>query len=102
MHYENFNPHTLVVANKLFLSQFMHFLEYNNLNVRVDKELFEENLILKTLDKIFSTQSTLDFIKSIETHFAELFNAERCNVVLVHRFKKYLFRLVKESEEKAE
>ena len=71
----------------------MHFLEYNNTNVRVTQELFEENVVLKTLDKIMSTQSTYDFIKSIEIFFAELFKAERCNVVMVHRFKKFLFRI---------
>ena len=59
-------------------------------------------MVLKTLDKIMSTQTTLDFIKSIEHHFAELFNAERCNVILVHRFKKYLYRIVQESKTQGE
>ncbi len=34
-----------------------------------------------------------DFCKAIEVYFAELFNCERVNVVLVHRYKKHLFRI---------
>jgi len=34
-----------------------------------------------------------DYCKAIEIFFAELFDCQRVNVVLVHRFKKYLFRI---------
>ena len=35
VNYDNFNPTQTVLTNKLFLAQLMHFLEYNNNNVRV-------------------------------------------------------------------
>ena len=34
-----------------------------------------------------------DFCKAIELFFADLFFCERVNVILVHRFKKYLYRI---------
>lgn len=34
-----------------------------------------------------------DFCKAIEIYFAELFNCERVNVVLVHRVKQHLYRI---------
>ena len=34
-----------------------------------------------------------DFCKAIEIFFADLFHCERVNVVLIHRFKKYLYRI---------
>ena len=45
------------------------------------------------MDKIMRQATMYDFCKAIEIYFAELFNCERVNVVLVHRFKKHLFRI---------
>mmetsp|Transcript_7797 Transcript_7797/g.11005 ORF Transcript_7797/g.11005 Transcript_7797/m.11005 type:complete len:80 (+) Transcript_7797:903-1142(+) len=34
-----------------------------------------------------------DYCRSIELFFADLFHCERVNVILVHRIKKFLFRI---------
>ena len=39
-----------------------------------------------------------DYCKAIEIYFAELFSCQRVNVILVHRYKKHLFRI--EQDEK--
>lgn len=48
---------------------------------------------MKTMDKIMQQCTLFDFCRAIEIFFAELFNCERVNVVLVHRFKKFLYRI---------
>ena len=53
---------------------------------------------MNTLDKIMATKSTYEFISAIEKNFADLFNAERCNVIMVHRFKKFLFKIERDSK----
>ena len=45
------------------------------------------------MDKIMQQTSIYDFCRAIELFFAELFDCERVNVVMVHRFKKFLFRI---------
>ena len=42
-----------------------------------------------------ATASTYEFIKQIEKNMAELFNCERANIVMVHRTKKFLYRIVR-------
>ena len=58
----------------------------------------DENYVFKTMDKIMQQATMHDFCKSIEIFFAELFNCERVNVVLVHRFKKFLYRIEQDTK----
>lgn len=60
---------------------------------RLNDEVLIENLVFKTMDRIMQQGTMYEFCKAIEIYFAELFNCERVNVVLVHRIKKYLFRI---------
>jgi hypothetical protein len=64
--YQNFDAKTICITSKILQSQILQVFEYNSLHVRVNQELFEENLVLKTLDMVMATQSTYDFIKGTE------------------------------------
>ena len=33
--YDNFNSQAIILTNKIFLAQFIHFVDFNNINVRV-------------------------------------------------------------------
>ena len=90
---ENFSISTSPATNKIFQQVFIQVLNYNQINNVVSREIVDENFVFKTMDKIMQQSSMYDFCHSIELFFADLFRCERVNVVLVHRFKKYLFRI---------
>jgi hypothetical protein len=46
------------------------------------------------MNEIMKQCSTKGFVKTIEELLTKMFNCERVNVVLVHRWKRYLFRIV--------
>lgn len=71
----------------------MHVLNYNKLNNRVLAEIVDENYVFRTMDRVMQQSTMHDFCRAIEIFFAELFQCERVNVVLVHRFKRYLYRV---------
>ena len=56
-------------------------------------EIIDENFVFKTMDKIMQQCTMYDFCKGIEIFFSEMFDCERVNVVLVHRVKKFLYRI---------
>ena len=56
-------------------------------------EIATENVVFKTMDRVMQQCTMYDFCRGIELFFAELFNCERVNVVLVHRVKKHLYRI---------
>lgn len=90
---EKFEPSSSPVNSKVFQNVFLHCLKFNSLNRRVHAEILDENFVMSTMDKIMNQCTMYDFCKAIEIYFAELFNCERVNVVLVHRFKKFLYRV---------
>ena len=45
------------------------------------------------MNKVLNQCSMYDYCKSIELFFTKLFQCERVNVILCHRFKKYLYRI---------
>ena len=49
-----------------------------------------------------AASSSYEFIKEVESQFSKLFNCERVNLLLVHRFKKYIYRLVLDEKTGAE
>ena len=72
-----------------------HVLNHNVLNIAKNQDIADENLTLKTIDTIMATASTYEFIKELEKNMATLFNCERANVVMVHRQKRFLYRIVR-------
>lgn len=90
---DKFEPAAIPVSSKVFQNVFIQGLKLNSLNHRVHAEILDENIVLSTMDKIMSQCTMYDFCKAIEIYFAELFNCERVNVVLVNRFKKFLYRV---------
>ena len=63
------------------------------MNNRVLAEIVDESYVFRTMDKVMQQCTMHDFCRAIELFFAELFFCERVNVVLVHRFKKYIYRI---------
>ena len=72
-----------------------HVLNHNVLNIAKNQDIADENLTLKTIDTIMATASTYEFIKQLEKNMAILFNCERANIVMVHRQKRFLYRIVR-------
>ena len=91
--YEHFSVTTTPVTNKTFQQVFLHALQFNALNNRVEKEIIDENFVFQIMDKAMQQCTMYDFCRAIELFFADLFHCERVNVILCHRFKKYLFRI---------
>ena len=91
--YENFNVHLTPCFKPTFKDLLTHVLSHNLLNISKNQDIADENLTLRTIDTIMATASTYEFIKQIEKSMAELFNCERANVIMVHRQKKFLYRI---------
>lgn len=47
------------------------------------------------VDEVLNQKSMLAFQHSIEKKFPEYFNCERATVVMVQRFKKFMYRICK-------
>ena len=45
------------------------------------------------MNKVLTQCTMFDYCNAIELFFTNLFHCERVNVVLCHRFKKYLYRI---------
>jgi len=43
------------------------------------------------LDSVFAQTSMYSFVKEVERQLPKIFNCERATLVLVNRWKKYLF-----------
>ena len=68
-------------------------IAYIAVKKRLQDEVLIENTVFKTMDKIMQQCTMYDYCRAIELYFAELFSCQRVNVILVHRFKRYLFRI---------
>ena len=71
----------------------MNSLEYVAFKRRLQEEVLIENTVFKTMDTLMQQCTMFDYCKAIELYFADLFHCERVNVILVHRIKKYLYRI---------
>ena len=91
--FDHFNVSTVPACNKIFQMTLINTLQYVAFKKRLYDEVLIENLVFKTMDAIMSQGTMYEYCKATEIYFAELFNCERVNVVLVHRVKKYLFRI---------
>ena len=91
--YENFNVHLTPCFKSTFKELLTHVILHNELNIAKTQDIADENLTLRTIDTIMATASTYEFIKQIEKNMAKLFNCERANVIMVHRQKKFLYRI---------
>ena len=91
--FDNFNVSTSPGCNKIFQMTLVNTLQYVAFKKRLNEEVLIENTIFKTMDAIMCQGTMYEYCRAIEIFFAELFNCQRVNVVLVHRIKKYLFRI---------
>ena len=58
----------------------------------------DQKNIVNLMDFIMKQTSTKRFVHEIEQRLPAMFDCERCSVVLVHRWKKYMFRIVEDSD----
>lgn len=54
--------------------------------------------MLNLIDEVIGSTSLYEFQRRIEITLAKIFDADRVNCVLVHRYKRFLYRIVKDSE----
>ena len=52
------------------------------------------------MDKVLAECSFHGMIKQVENICVEYFNCERASLILIHRFKKYMFRIEKTADVK--
>jgi len=91
--YENFQLYKMPCTNKLLQNLICHMVQYSELAIHFDEEQKEESNVFKLMDRIFASPSNANFIKEVEKTFETMFNVERCNFILVHRHKKFLYRI---------
>ena len=89
-----FNIYNVAVANQVFASLLIHALKYCDAKESISKQNSDEYRVLKLIDNVMAAASSYEFIKEVERQFARIFHCERVNFLLVHRFKKFIYRIV--------
>ena len=69
---------------------------YSRQKAQSRKRLSIENDMLQLSDHVLAQRSFAHYQQAIERQFKEFFECERVTVVLVQRFKKFLFRICKD------
>lgn len=96
--YIGFNAYQMLVTSKLFQNLLEYGMRYF-LNNRVDEEDSQTfRQMLELVDDVMGSTSLHEFQHRTEKCLAKIFHAERVNVMLIHRFKKFFYRIVEDEE----